>query len=58
MAVKKYKPITPGRRGMTVSTFEEITKRKPEKSLTVSLTKSGGRNVYGRITMRLRGGGH
>ncbi|HHX01099.1 MAG TPA: 50S ribosomal protein L2 [Firmicutes bacterium] len=58
MAVKKYKPTTPGRRGMTVSTFEEITKTKPEKSLTVSLTKTGGRNMYGRITMRHRGGGH
>ncbi|MFY9436904.1 MAG: 50S ribosomal protein L2, partial [Limnochordia bacterium] len=58
MAVKKYKPTTPGRRGMTVSTFEEITKKKPEKSLTVALNKSGGRNMYGRITMRHRGGGH
>jgi len=58
MAVKKYKPTTPGRRGMTVSTFEEITKKEPEKSLTVSLNKTGGRNMYGRITMRHRGGGH
>jgi large subunit ribosomal protein L2 len=58
MAVKKYKPTTPGRRGMTVSTFKEITKKKPEKSLTVALNKSGGRNMYGRITMRHRGGGH
>lgn len=58
MAVKKYKPTTPGRRGMTVSTFEGITKKKPEKSLTVALNKSGGRNMYGRITMRHRGGGH
>jgi len=57
MAVKKYKPTTPGRRSMTVSTFEEITKKKPEKSLVVSLTKSGGRNAEGRITARHRGGG-
>lgn len=58
MAVKKYKPTTPGRRGMTVSTFEEITKTKPEKSLTAPLNNSGGRNNKGRITMRHRGGGH
>ena len=58
MAVKKYKPTTPGRRGMTVSTFEEITKTKPEKSLTAPLTKTGGRNNKGRITIRHRGGGH
>lgn len=58
MAIKKYKPTTPGRRSMTVSTFEEITKKKPEKSLTVSLFKSGGRNAQGRITARHRGGGH
>ncbi|MGI6149486.1 MAG: 50S ribosomal protein L2 [Firmicutes bacterium] len=58
MAVKKYKPTTPGRRSMTVSTFEEITKKKPEKSLVVSLNKSGGRNAEGRITSRHRGGGN
>jgi len=58
MAIKKYKPTTPGRRGMTVSTFEEITKTEPEKSLVVSLSKTGGRNAQGRITMRHRGGGH
>ena len=58
MAIKKYKPTTPGRRSMTVSTFEEITKKKPEKSLTVSSFKSGGRNAQGRITARHRGGGH
>ncbi|HHT72871.1 MAG TPA: 50S ribosomal protein L2 [Firmicutes bacterium] len=58
MAVKKYKPTTPGRRSMTVSTFEEITKKEPEKSLVVSLTSSGGRNAQGRITTRHRGGGH
>ena len=58
MAMKKYKPTTPGRRGMTGLTFEEITKRKPEKSLTVSFSKSGGRNNTGRITTRHHGGGH
>ena len=57
MAVKKYKPITPGQRGMTGYTFEEITKNKPERSLLVPLRKSGGRNMYGRITVRHRGGG-
>jgi len=58
MAVKKYKPVTPSRRGMTGYTFEEITKTKPERSLITPLRKSGGRNVYGRITVRHRGGGH
>lgn len=58
MAIKKYKPTTPGRRGMTGLTFEEITKKKPEKSLTVSFSKSGGRNNTGRITTRHHGGGH
>lgn len=58
MAIKTYKPTTPGRRGMTGLTFEEITKSKPEKSLTVSLGKSGGRNNTGRITTRHIGGGH
>ncbi len=58
MAIKKYKPTTPGRRGMTGLTFEEITKSKPEKSLTVSFNKSGGRNNTGRITTRHIGGGH
>ena len=58
MAVKKYKPVTPGTRGMTGYTFEEITKSKPERSLLVSLRKSGGRNSYGRVTVRHRGGGH
>jgi large subunit ribosomal protein L2 len=57
MAVKKYKPTTPGHRGMTGYTFEEITKSKPERSLLVPLRKSGGRNVYGRVTVRHRGGG-
>jgi large subunit ribosomal protein L2 len=58
MAVKKYKPVTPGTRGMTGYTFEEITKSTPERSLLVALRKSGGRNVHGRVTVRHRGGGH
>ncbi len=58
MGIKKYRPVTPSRRWMTGYTFEEITKTKPEKSLVVPLKKTGGRNVYGRITVRHRGGGH
>ena len=58
MAVKKFKPITPSRRYMTVSGFEEISKVDPEKSLLAPLKKSGGRNGNGRITSRHRGGGH
>ncbi|PWH12866.1 MAG: 50S ribosomal protein L2 [Anaerolineae bacterium] len=57
MAVKKYKPVTPGQRGMTGYTFEEITKNEPERSLVVSLRKKGGRNAYGRVTVRHQGGG-
>lgn len=57
MAVKKYKPYTPGRRFMTVSGYEEITRNKPEESLLEPLRKSGGRNSGGRITSRHRGGG-
>lgn len=57
MSVRVYKPTSPGRRGMTGLTFEEITKSKPEKSLLVSNTKKAGRNTYGRITVRHRGGG-
>lgn len=57
MAVKKYKPVTPGQRGMTGYSFEEITKSEPERSLIVSLRKKGGRNVYGRVTVRHQGGG-
>lgn len=57
MGIKKYNPVTPGLRGMTVSTFEEITARKPEKSLTVTLKKHSGRNSRGKITVRHRGGG-
>lgn len=57
MGIKKYKPTTPGQRGMTVSTFEEITTSTPEKSLTETLKKHAGRNVRGKITVRHRGGG-
>jgi large subunit ribosomal protein L2 len=57
MPVKTYKPTSPGRRGMTSSTFEEVTKRKPERSLIVAKQKRGGRNSYGKITVRHQGGG-
>jgi large subunit ribosomal protein L2 len=58
MAIKKYKPTTPSRRWMTATDSSDITKDEPEKSLIMPLKKSGGRNVYGRITTRHRGGGH
>ena len=58
MAVKKFKPTSPGRRQMTVSTFEEITTDKPEKSLVEPLKKHAGRNAHGHITVRHKGGGH
>ena len=58
MAIKKLRPMTPGTRFMSRSSFDEITKTTPEKSLTVSLKKSGGRNNKGRITSRHIGGGH
>src|SRR6478736_111665 len=58
MPVRKFKPTSPGRRFMSVSTFDDITKSKPEKALTEKLTKKGGRNNYGRLTMRHQGGGH
>ncbi len=58
MGIRKYKPYTPSRRHMTVSTFEEITKKTPERSLTVALKKHSGRNNQGKITVRHRGGGH
>ena len=58
MPVKKYKPTSPGRRFMAVSSFEEVTKTTPERSLTVHLRKASGRNASGRITVRHRGGGH
>jgi len=57
MAVKKYSPTSPARRFMTVSTFEDITKKEPEKSLLMPLKRKAGRNSYGRITVRHRGGG-
>lgn len=58
MPVKAYKPTSAGRRGMTGYTFEEITKSRPEPSLTEALRKRAGRNNTGRITVRHRGGGH
>ncbi len=58
MGIKKYKPTSPGRRQMTVSTFEEITTARPEKSLLEPLKKKGGRNNQGRMTTRHQGGGH
>ena len=58
MPTKKLKPDTPSRRYMSVSTFEEITTKKPERKLTTALRKTGGRNNHGRITSRRRGGGH
>lgn len=57
MGIKKFKPTSPGVRQMTVSTFEEITKKSPEKSLLSTLNKNSGRNAHGRITVRHRGGG-
>jgi large subunit ribosomal protein L2 len=58
MALRKYKPTTPGRRGSSVSDFSEITRDRPERALVKKLTKKAGRNAYGRITTRHRGGGH
>ncbi len=58
MAVKVYKPTSPGRRGMTGAAFDEITRVEPERSLLRPLRKRSGRNAYGRITVRHRGGGH
>ncbi len=58
MPVKIYRPTSPGRRDMSVSTFETITRKKPERSLTETLHRTGGRNSQGRITVRHRGGGH
>jgi len=58
MPVKKYKPTSPGRRDMTGSTFEEITRSKPTRSLLTQKRRRGGRNNTGRITVRHRGGGH
>ncbi len=58
MPIKVYKPTSPGRRGMTVSTFEEITRKAPERSLVAPWKRKGGRGVQGRVTIRYRGGGH
>jgi large subunit ribosomal protein L2 len=58
MGTRKFKPITPGRRFMTMSDFEDVTKGKPEKSLVEPLKRTGGRNSYGRVTSWHRGGGH
>jgi large subunit ribosomal protein L2 len=58
MPIKVYKPTSPGRRGMTVSTFEEITREAPERSLVAPWKRKGGRGVQGRVTIRYRGGGH
>ena len=58
MPIKVYKPTSPGRRGMSVSTFEEVTKGKPERSLLVPLKQKAGRNNQGRVTVRHQGGGH
>ena len=58
MGIKKFKPVTPSQRGMSVSDFAEITKDKPEKALTGPMRRKSGRNNHGRITMRRRGGGH
>ena len=58
MPVKRLRPITPGTRFRVANAFAEITESKPEKSLTVSISKSGGRNNQGKMTMRYIGGGH
>jgi large subunit ribosomal protein L2 len=58
MAVRKYKPTTPGRRGSSVADFSDLTRSQPEKSLTRPIKKKAGRNSYGRITTRHQGGGH
>ena len=58
MAIRKYKPTTPGRRGSSVADFVEVTRSEPEKSLVRPLSKTGGRNNNGRVTTRHKGGGH
>jgi len=58
MGIKKYKPTSPGRRNMSSSDFASVTAAQPHKKLTKSMSKTAGRNVYGRITVRRRGGGH
>ncbi|WP_329886873.1 50S ribosomal protein L2 [Pseudoramibacter faecis] len=57
MGIKKYRPTSPGRRNMSVNTYEEVTKKEPERSLLAPRKKNAGRNVYGRITVRHQGGG-
>ena len=58
MAIKKYKPVTPGQRNKAISSFEEITTNKPYKPLLAPLKSTGGRNNTGQMTVRYRGGGH
>src|SRR5512136_1279380 len=58
MSIRKYKPTSPGRRGMTGDTFEDVTKDRPERSLIRSLPNRGGRNAQGKITVRHQGGGN
>ena len=58
MAVKKFKPVTPGQRNKVISAFDEITTNKPQKSLLEPLKSTGGRNNTGQMTMRYIGGGH
>ncbi|MGI5921929.1 MAG: 50S ribosomal protein L2 [Syntrophomonadaceae bacterium] len=58
MSIKSFRPTTPSRRHMTILSFEEITKKEPEKSLTATLKRKGGRNAAGRLTVRHQGGGH
>ena len=58
MAIKKYKPVTPGQRNKAISSFDEITAKKPYKPLLTPLKSTGGRNNTGQMTVRYRGGGH
>jgi len=58
MPIKKFRPVTPARRFRSVSAFDDVTRKEPERSLTEGLSKKSGRNHHGRITMRRRGGGH
>ena len=58
MAIRKFKPVTPGQRNKAISSFEEITTNKPQKSLLEPLKRTGGRNNTGQMTMRYIGGGH
>ena len=58
MGIREYNPTSPGRRGMSVISGEELTKKRPEKGLTTYQSRSGGRNNFGRVTARFRGGGH